>query len=246
MKTNLPAFLFYANDFIGSTAHLEVEVVGAYIRLLCYQWVNGSIPKNPKYIQAIISCSASKFKEIWEDLSPKFKNCADGLKNERLESVRKEALEYKDSISKRGQEAAKARWNKQCTGNAQAMPTHDFGNAKPMPKNALSSSSSSSSSLSISSSNNGRGAFRPPTLPEVRGYCLDQGFRMSPEQFFDHFQSNGWKVGGKAPMKDWKAAVRNWERREGSRPGHVDKSHITHQRAKALSEKVNALIGAVA
>jgi hypothetical protein len=30
--------------------------------------------------------------------------------------------------------------------------------------------------------------------------------------FYDHFQSNGWKVGGKTPMKDWKAACRNWLR----------------------------------
>lgn len=34
------------------------------------------------------------------------------------------------------------------------------------------------------------------------------------EQFFDYFQSNGWRV-GKNPMKDWKAALRNWVRRGG-------------------------------
>ena len=32
------------------------------------------------------------------------------------------------------------------------------------------------------------------------------------EKFCDHFSSNGWKVGGKTPMKDWKAALRNWRR----------------------------------
>jgi hypothetical protein len=32
------------------------------------------------------------------------------------------------------------------------------------------------------------------------------------EKFFDHFESNGWKVGGKAPMRDWQAAARNWKR----------------------------------
>ena len=29
----------------------------------------------------------------------------------------------------------------------------------------------------------------------------------------DYYQSNGWRV-GKQKMKDWKAAVRNWARRE--------------------------------
>jgi hypothetical protein len=32
--------------------------------------------------------------------------------------------------------------------------------------------------------------------------------------FYDYFESNGWKVGGKAPMRDWKAAARNWCRNE--------------------------------
>lgn len=60
----------------------------------------------------------------------------------------------------------------------------------------------------------GASRFSPPSLDEVRAYCAEQGFSMDPSAFYDHFTSNGWKVGGKAPMKDWKAAVRNWERRK--------------------------------
>lgn len=45
------------------------------------------------------------------------------------------------------------------------------------------------------------------------------------ESFFDHFQSNGWKVGGKAIMKDWKAAMRNWKRRDlNGKNGHTPTS----------------------
>ena len=33
------------------------------------------------------------------------------------------------------------------------------------------------------------------------------------EKFYNHFTSNGWKVGGKAPMKNWKAAAKNWATR---------------------------------
>ena len=32
------------------------------------------------------------------------------------------------------------------------------------------------------------------------------------EKFYDYFLSNGWKVGGKTPMRDWKASLRNWQR----------------------------------
>ena len=56
--------------------------------------------------------------------------------------------------------------------------------------------------------------FVPPTLDEVSQYCLEADLRMDPAEFFDHFTSNGWMVGGKSKMKDWKAAARNWARNQ--------------------------------
>ena len=53
--------------------------------------------------------------------------------------------------------------------------------------------------------------FRPPTVEEVRAYCQERGNGVDPQRFVDHYTANGWKVGGRSPMKDWKAAVRNWE-----------------------------------
>ena len=52
-----------------------------------------------------------------------------------------------------------------------------------------------------------------PTLYEVKEYCSERGNKVDPERWFDYYTSNGWKV-GKNPMKDWKAAVRTWERGE--------------------------------
>ncbi len=52
-----------------------------------------------------------------------------------------------------------------------------------------------------------------PTLDEVKAYCDERGNRVDPERFIDYYTSNGWKV-GKNPMKDWKAAVRTWERQD--------------------------------
>lgn len=57
-------------------------------------------------------------------------------------------------------------------------------------------------------------SFTPPTKEEIRDYVHEAGLQMDPDAFFDHFESNGWKVGGKAPMVDWKATARNWARRE--------------------------------
>ena len=55
--------------------------------------------------------------------------------------------------------------------------------------------------------------FVPPTVDEVRDYCLERGNGIDPQRFIDHYTSNGWMV-GKNKMKDWKAAVRTWEQRE--------------------------------
>lgn len=56
--------------------------------------------------------------------------------------------------------------------------------------------------------------FVPPTLEEVVEYCKTHGYKMDPEKFYNHYTANGWMV-GKNPMKDWKAAVRNWEKNDG-------------------------------
>ena len=53
--------------------------------------------------------------------------------------------------------------------------------------------------------------FAKPTLEEVEAYCLSRGKGVDPQKWYDYYSANGWKV-GKNPMKDWKAAVRTWER----------------------------------
>lgn len=56
--------------------------------------------------------------------------------------------------------------------------------------------------------------FISPTVDEVAAYCQERGNGLDPETFVDFYASKGWMV-GKNPMKDWKAAVRTWERSEG-------------------------------
>lgn len=53
--------------------------------------------------------------------------------------------------------------------------------------------------------------FTPPAIEDVQLYCLERKNHVNAQKFFDYYTSNGWRV-GKNPMKDWKAAVRTWER----------------------------------
>ena len=58
---------------------------------------------------------------------------------------------------------------------------------------------------------NPRAVFQQPSLQEVVDYCKERKNNVDPEKWINHYLSNGWKV-GKNTMKDWKAAVRNWEK----------------------------------
>lgn len=59
-----------------------------------------------------------------------------------------------------------------------------------------------------------RKKFQKPNVEQVRQLAESNSLPIGEaEQFWDHFESNGWRVGGRAPMKDWQAAFRNWCRR---------------------------------
>lgn len=58
----------------------------------------------------------------------------------------------------------------------------------------------------------------PPSIEDVRAYIAEKGYHVDAERFVDYYTSNGWMV-GRNKMKDWKAAVRNWERKNGDNAG---------------------------
>lgn len=55
--------------------------------------------------------------------------------------------------------------------------------------------------------------FTPPTPDEVSAYAIEKGLTIDAEAFVDFYTSKGWKVGNNS-MRDWRAAVRNWVRRD--------------------------------
>ena len=66
--------------------------------------------------------------------------------------------------------------------------------------------------------------FTAPTLEDVKAYCEERKNNVDAERFIDYYTANGWKV-GKNPMKDWKAAVRSWERNDFGKPKTVETEH---------------------
>ena len=55
--------------------------------------------------------------------------------------------------------------------------------------------------------------FKKPTLEEIKQYCLERNNGINAEAFYDFYESKDWYV-GKNKMKDWKACVRTWHKKE--------------------------------
>ena len=64
--------------------------------------------------------------------------------------------------------------------------------------------------------------FKNPKVSEIEDYCKERNNNIDPETFFDYYESKDWFV-GKSKMKDWKAALRNWERRDKQKPQTMSK-----------------------
>ena len=60
--------------------------------------------------------------------------------------------------------------------------------------------------------------FTPPTVEDVEAYCRERGNAVDAQRFVDFYASKGWKVGSSG-MRDWRAAVRNWERQDNTKNG---------------------------
>ena len=78
--------------------------------------------------------------------------------------------------------------------------------------------------------------FKKPSVFEIEFYSKQKEYKIDAEAFYDFYESKNWMV-GKNKMKDWKAAVRTWQRRETSKPktmSKLDSQISAWQEAKKL------------
>ena len=83
---------------------------------------------------------------------------------------------------------------------------------------------------------NKKAPFKKPIIDDVKNYCNLRGNNIDAEAFYDFYESKDWKI-GKNKMKDWKACVRTWERRETKKP-KMSKIHQHLQKNMNVKEKL--------
>ena len=83
--------------------------------------------------------------------------------------------------------------------------------------------------------------FTPPSVEEVKQYCNERKNSVDPESFVDFYSSKGWMV-GKNKMKDWKAAVRTWEKNGFERKPKKQNGHFSMERDGINEDDFNKLV----
>tara|TARA_R100001198_G_C5222445_1_gene204114 strand:+ start:441 stop:1094 length:654 start_codon:yes stop_codon:yes gene_type:complete len=74
--------------------------------------------------------------------------------------------------------------------------------------------------------------FKRPTILQVKNYCIERENNVDAEAFCDFYDSKNWMV-GKNKMKDWKASVRTWERRNKT---HISSNTLNKNKIQTLSK----------
>ena len=75
--------------------------------------------------------------------------------------------------------------------------------------------------------------FVKPTIEEITNYCSEQHYELDAQHFIDYYESKGWYV-GKNKMKDWKAAVRTWQRKRNDKSVVQQKPYVDGSGYKIL------------
>lgn len=219
MKTS-PSFQFYPADFFQGTLLMSAAEVGAYTRLLCWQWQQGHLPAEVGRISKIAGLSPSKL----ENVLLKFEKGSDGLyRNARMESDRQRLEEFRERQAEAGRKGGRP-------------PKEKGGLSKPLPE-PLSKEKGSQSSQSHTQSHTQshlpdiKGAeftrddgstFQAPSLEDVLTYARGCSQIIPPnvaESYHDERTKSQWhypKAGREFPLRggaaEWQSDLRGYAR----------------------------------
>lgn len=182
-----PAVLFYTSDFLTGTGLMTDEQVGKYIRLLCFQHQKGILTEK----DMMNIC-----KSYDEDIFSKFIKTDEGYYNQRMKEEAEKRKKYTES---RRQNKLKANKSEHMLNICSSYEEHMENENENINDNIISNNIIKEKSKK----------FIKPELFEVQNYFEELGNLQEAEGFYNYYESNGWKV-GRNPMKDWKAASRNW------------------------------------
>lgn len=215
----------YAGDYMQDTAHLSLVEHGAYTMMLdLYYGPEKPLPNDDVALFRICRAFTAEEQEAVLSVARQyFPVCDDGLRhNGRAdrEIAKRRVISQKRSMA--GVKGADGKWHNKSDGKAD-----DKNMANATTSTSTSTSTPTATKDTPQPPKGGVARFKPPSANDVNAYCLERKNAVDAECFIDHYTANGWKV-GKNPMKDWKAAVRTWERNNLNNGGSRGQSQPVH------------------
>lgn len=215
---SLHYYQFNIGDYASHTSHLDEIEDLAYRRMLDYCYLNEiGLPESVEEIARLIRMR-THCERIANVLQEFFVLHCDGVW--RQHRVDAEIGQYREKSDK-AKKAARKRWG---NTDANALPTQSERNAKHKPLTI------NHKPIEIGQN---RERFVPPTVEEVTDYASTMQGSLDADRFVDFYASKGWMV-GKNKMKDWRAAVRTWAKREREN-GQAGQNGGPHSRVKTVS-----------
>lgn len=210
----LAYFPFYVSDWLGSRKVLLMTDAqrGIYITLLAHQWSDPShsIPTEKTLLQKMLPGSK------WKNIEYVIQECfvVQGTQGERARNERLSVEEAKAiGISEKAKYAVKCREDKKKQQSNDERTIIERSSCQNQNQIHI-----QKDLINIKQEDGSKKRFVRPTIEEIRSYCLERRNSVDPQKFFDHYESNGWRV-GKNSMKSWQAAVRTWEKNDYEQTG---------------------------
>ena len=160
-----------------------------------------------------------KSKKAWEFIEPKLR--ANTIKYEEAKAKKLEALKkynekrhVNDTLTTRQRHVNDTLTTRQRNDNESMNDSVTVTDTVTVTVTDTVTGSNNPNGLSLTKGkeNSKEKRFVKPKLEEIEQFIVDNGYDVDAETFFDFYEAKGWKI-GKAPMKDWRAAVRNWHRK---------------------------------
>ena len=205
-----PWTAFYWDDWDADTSHLTMVEKGAYLELLKHYYRTGlPLTANAEHLLRICSAHTEQEKDAITSVLVQFftldatngHDCPSLYRNKRadLELAKRSEITVKRSAA--GQKA----WTDK-DANAKQMHSKSNANASGLLNDCPPHPHPQSHTQEDQKKERVH-----PSIEDVSRYCVERQNSVDPQVWVDHYISNGWKV-GRNPMKDWKAAVRKWEK----------------------------------
>ena len=183
-----PAFLFYSSDFLTGTMFMDDEQVGKFIRLMCAQHQKGRLSEKD-----MLKICGTHDADIFEKFE---RDEAGNYFNTRLE----QEVDKRKAYSESRRNNRKKKEDMLITSSSYVQHMENENENEDIIEDRV-----------IDKQIEGKPKrFVKPTIEQLESYMEERGMNNVANRFYDHYESNGWKV-GKNPMKDWKASVRTWE-----------------------------------